>query len=330
MRDSPDAEPRWWLRRAARVLEQHVGDRGADAELAQPAHQGEVGLARLDGVGARVVGLRGAPWHVRRNYEPKPMARIPYRHVETLDRDAAEVAAIRAAVSPRERLAACDALLVAPRSAEVLAAALEVLVRAVADNRRALLAERAVAPRLRAVVRDTWSTEARALDEAALIAELAAADTVSVRTDPALQAGLSGDGRLGRGILGEGALDYRHGRVTTARVTGPSERLALLQRVTAGLSHALVTDLPTVLMPKDLDAFIALTCRRAAAIDALLEEGRQPSSVRSGSSAACSTRRRIWRTRSWRTPSPGPPLGTPTRATDRARQPWVGGMPRRG
>jgi hypothetical protein len=67
--------------------------------------------------------VRGkTPWHVRRNYEPKRMNEIPYR---------------RPAGDPR---------------AEQIAE----LVRQIADNRRALLPHRAVAPELTRVVKDPW------------------------------------------------------------------------------------------------------------------------------------------------------------------------------
>jgi hypothetical protein len=61
----------------------------------------------------------------------------------------------------------------------------------------------------------------------------------------------------------------------TATVTGPEDRLALLARVTKSKRSSLAVDLAHVVLPKDLSAFAATLADRAAAIDRLLEEGRQ-------------------------------------------------------
>lgn len=252
----------------------------------QPSNKATICTGREDGLSvAYLTGLlnselldlfyaiRGkTPWHVRRNYEPKPMARIPYRHVAAFARDHPAVVALGTAGT---RLEACDALLAERHDPEVLAAALEVVVRAMAENRTAVLPHRAVAPELRATVKDPWSTLAPSLDETALIAELPAAATVSVRIDPALHLTISGDGRLGRAETDAGTLRYRHGRNVTATVTGPADRLALLARVTAGMRGSLAEDLAHVLLPKDLSALVTSMTARAAEIDRLLEEGRQ-------------------------------------------------------
>jgi len=172
-------------------------------------------------------------------------------------------------------VADCESLVSGPREAEILAAALEVVVRAIADNRTALLPHRAVAPALRATIKDPWSTLAPSLDEAALIAELPSAATVSVRIDPALDLAITGAGRLGRPELQSDALQYRFGRTVTATVTGPEDRLQLLARVTERMRSSLAEDLAQVVLPKDLPAFAATLEDRAAVIDRLLEEGRQ-------------------------------------------------------
>ena len=217
--------------------------------------------------------IRGKnPRDVWRNYEPKPMKRIPYRHVAEIAADHPAIDALRTSDA---LVAGCDSLLSEPREPEMLAAALEVVVRAIADNRSVLLPHRVVAPELRATVKDPWSTLAPSLDEAALIAELSSAATVSVRIDPALDLKIAGKGRLGRPELASNALRYRFGRAVTATVTGPEDRLQLLARVTERMRSSLAEDLAHVVLPKDLLAFAATLEYRAAAIDRLLEEGRQ-------------------------------------------------------
>jgi len=211
------------------------------------------------------------PRDVWRNYEPKPMARIPYRHAQ-MATDHQTVANLR---TSDDLVAACDQLLAEPREADVLAAALEIVVRAISDNRIALLPHRGVAPELRATIKHPWSTLAPSLDEAALIAELASAATVSVRIDPALDLTIAGDGRLGRPELDSDVLRYRFSRAVTATVTGPADRLELLERVTGSMRSSLADDLAHVVLPKDLPALAAMLTDRAAVIEDLLEEGRQ-------------------------------------------------------
>ena len=179
------------------------------------------------------------------------MARIPYRHVEALATDP-RINELRSVTALRDRLATLDRLLSAPADPRVLAAALEEVVRAVAANRKALLPHRAVAPRLAVTVKDPWSTSVPAMVERGLIAELSRSKTVSVRTDPRLRMTPMSDGRLGRPRLKDGELTFVHGRRVTARVTGPNDRLALVERVTTGLARPLVVDLALVPLPKDL------------------------------------------------------------------------------
>ena len=200
------------------------------------------------------------------------MARIPYRHVAHFETDHPAIDALRSA---DDLVLECDALLAERRDPGLLAAALEIVVRALADNRRVLLPHRAVAPELRATIKDPWSTLAPSLDEAALIGELPRAATVSVRIDPALDLAVAGKGRLGRPALESGALRYRFSRAVTATVTGPEDRLQLLASVTASRRSSLAEDLARLVLPKDLPAFAATLADRATTIDRLLEEGRQ-------------------------------------------------------
>jgi len=200
------------------------------------------------------------------------MARIPYGHVPHFARDDAVVTQL---VASDDFLSACDALLAQPRESPVFAAVLEVLVRRLAHNRAALLPHRAVAPQLRSTVKDPWCTLTPALDEAAFIAELPPAATLSVRIDPTLDLSVVGDGRLGRPELGSSDLSYRFGRVVTATVNGPQERLALLARITANMRGFLAEDVAHVVLPKDMPALFSQMDARAVEIDRLLEEGRQ-------------------------------------------------------
>src|SRR5205823_3272299 len=101
--------------------------------------------------------LRGKiPRDVWRNYEPKPMRRMPY--------------------------------------ARGGSAELEKVVRALADNRRALLPLRAAAPALGATVKDPWRTALPQVDPVALISALPASEQVSLRLDPELERRTETDG----------------------------------------------------------------------------------------------------------------------------------------
>lgn len=276
--------------RAPKVIALYRTDRGRfamdETGAWQPSIKTTICTARGDGMSvAYLTGLlnselldlfyavRGKnPRDVWRNYEPKPMARIPYRHVAESEPDHPAIDPLRSTVN---LVLDCDTLLAERRDLGVLAAALEILVRAIADNRRVLLPHRVVAPELRATIKDPWSTLAPSLDEAALIGELPRPATVSVRIDPALDLAMTGEGRLGRPELEAGALRYRFSRTVTATVTGPEDRLQLLARVTKSKRSSLAEDLAHVVLPKDLPAFAATLADRAAAIDRLLEEGRQ-------------------------------------------------------
>jgi hypothetical protein len=182
--------------------------------------------------------VRGkTPWHVRRNYEPKRMNEIPYRRPEG---------------DPR-----------AERVAE--------LVREIAANRRALLPHRSLVPELGRLVKDPWKTGPVALDRAALVGELSIAETISVRLDPALNLAIARS-PVGRPVrAGATKLVFRRGRVETAYVTGPKDRLDLLEEVLGTKPPA---DLPAVLLPRDLDRFDALATRRLETVSNLLAGGR--------------------------------------------------------
>jgi hypothetical protein len=181
--------------------------------------------------------VRGkTPWHVRRNYEPKRMNEIPYRRPES-----------------------------DPRADEVAE-----LVRAVARNRRALLRHRAVVRDLGRTLKDPWKTSPVEVDEAALVAELPATETVSVRLDPALAVEGAPSGRATR--VGPGVLSLRKGQRETGRITGDVSRLDLLE---AMLGAGPVTDVAPVVLPKDAAAHAARRRARVAEVRRLLAEGRE-------------------------------------------------------
>jgi Eco57I restriction-modification methylase len=120
--------------------------------------------------------IRGkTPRDVWRNYEPKRMKEIPYRHVDLATKtehgrlkklkaalkkgDAQLATAISGEIGADLRAAGDEGLAADSPNAVEAARALEILVRAIADNRRALLPFRDRFPRLTRVVKDPWSTE---------------------------------------------------------------------------------------------------------------------------------------------------------------------------
>jgi len=183
--------------------------------------------------------VRGkTPWHVRRNYEPKPMRRIPYRHA-----DAAE------------------------------AADLEEVVRAVAANRRRLLPHRAAFPGLTATVKDPWRTTVPELDEAVLLAQLTPGQRRSIRIDPRLTL-VPRSEPLGRVEWDDTRLTFSYRRTTTGHIEGPREALALLARLLGGRTGLRRGDVEATELPNDLGAFAELVDQRRAVVQDLLDQGR--------------------------------------------------------
>lgn len=229
-------------------------------------------------------GLRGkTPRDVWRNYEPKPMAEIPYRHLtgvvdpasnalEALDgalvqgdADAAAAVAESVATGLTEGAAGADT---------IAAAALERVVRAIAANRHQLLPFRPRFPGLERVVKDPWSTGPVDAGMPAFVDGLEKADVVSVRIDPALVATIDADGPLGRAQLEQGALVFVRSKKETARVTGSEQRLALLKEMVDRLQKPHQKDLLGVVLPKDLDQFEARVEADVQSVTSLLETGR--------------------------------------------------------
>jgi hypothetical protein len=227
--------------------------------------------------------VRGkTPRDVWRNYEPKPMNEIPYRHVSAPDgwgpSHHVDTLAQAAAKADLQTVGAqAQALLSAVESqagdADV-AAAIEHLVRAVAANRRALLALRSAAPELRRAVKNPWRTHGVEVDRSAVLAELPATAVRSVRLDPALAVDITTDGVLGHPHLEDGALVFTRSRRVTARVDGPLDRLTLVQDL-LGAERPMPDDLLSARVPANLRAFGEEIERRQSEIDDLLAVGRE-------------------------------------------------------
>lgn len=259
----------------------------------QPSTKATVLTAREDGLSvAYVCGLlnselldlwyavRGkVPWHDRRNYEPKPMNEMPYRHVVAPPAwtPSAAVERLLARIAEDDDaalLAASQALAsgCGPAADTDRQRAVEHLVRAVAANRRALLPLRAIAPDLRRAIKSPWRTHGVAVDAAAVAAAMPAAQTTSVRLDPALTIAVVSDGALGRPKLQGTRLTFRHARSLTATVDGPPERLAII----AGAADpaSLAKELAGIVLPKDLGALEASIADARRDLEALLHRGR--------------------------------------------------------
>jgi hypothetical protein len=227
--------------------------------------------------------VRGkTPRDVWRNYEPKPMNEIPYRHVSAPDgwvpsNHADAVAHAVAATdfkTVEEELRALLSAVGSQAGDADAAAAIEHLVRAVAANRQALLPLRSVAPELRRAVKDPWRTHGVKVDPGAVLSDLPGTDVRSVRLDPELTVNITTDGVLGRSRLEQGALVFKHSRRATARVDGPHDRVVLLQEL-LGTERLMPDDLLAARMPGDLGAFSEEIARRQGGIDDLLAVGRK-------------------------------------------------------
>jgi len=180
--------------------------------------------------------VRGkAPRDVWRNYEPQRMNELPYRRP---DGD--------------------------PRAEDIAA-----LVREIAANRTALLSHRAVVRDLGRTVKDPWRTGPTEIDRPALVRELPASETVSVRVDPDLAVVGSPAGRPHR--ADSDTLAFRRGREETGRVTGDPGRLDLLEEMIGRTAESV----SSIVLPKDLAAFAAESAARVARVSHLLADGRR-------------------------------------------------------
>lgn len=226
--------------------------------------------------------LRGrTPRDVWRDYEPKPMYEMPYRHVVPPEgwEPSEGVQALVDALATGDVDEAVPAATVlreaigSPAGDADGVAAVEHLVRAVAANRTALLPLRVIAPELRRAVKNPWRTHGVAVDIAAVVADMPAVEVRSVRLDPELALKIETDGVLGRAGLEDGALTFRHAFRITARIEGPTDRVALLADL-LGAARMMPEDLRSARVPVGLDAFAEEVTRRQDEIDDLLGIGR--------------------------------------------------------
>lgn len=222
------------------------------------------------------------PRDIWRDYEPKPMYEMPYRDVPTPTgwSPGTEVNALAHALANgkiRQSVSCARALLsgIGSHTGDADAAAgIEHLVRAVADNRRALLRFRAIAPGLRQVVKRPWRTHGVAIDRGALLSQLSPSDLRSVRLDATLTATIHTDGMLGQAVVADHALTFYHGGRLTARIDGPDDRLALLRDVVAG-QRLMPDGLLSLMLPASLADFDEHLTRRHSELDNLLKAGRE-------------------------------------------------------
>ena len=143
------------------------------------------------------------------------------------------------------------------------------LVREIAANRTALLPHRSVVENLARTVEDPWRTGPVAIDRPALVGTLPTASTVSVRLDPSLRVDGSPSGRASR--VEPAAVAFRRGGSETGRVVGEGRRLDLLEEI---VGSAMVGDVGSILLPRDLDAFDRDVAALATSVQGLLDEGR--------------------------------------------------------
>jgi hypothetical protein len=182
--------------------------------------------------------IRGrTPRDIWRDYEPKPMARIPFR----------------------------------PAKGDPRAGHIANLVPEIACNRRALLPHRSVVRDLGRTIKDPWRIGPVEIDEAALVRELPVHATVAVRIDPRLSlvVGERSGGRVARTT--PEVLVISRARKEVGRVTGPAALLDLLERVVGERADE---NFGETLLPKDEAAFAALADARRAEVERLLREGR--------------------------------------------------------
>jgi hypothetical protein len=308
-----NAKRAWWETAWARgadalqgpkVIALYRTDRGRfaldEAGAWQPSNKSTIAMPREDDLSVAYLcgvlnselldlwyAIRGkTPRDVWRNYEPKPMNEMPYRHVPTpkgwtpgpavarLD-DALVADDVAAVVETADTVRSAVGT---PEGDADARTAIEHLVRGIATNRRALLPLRALAPKLRRAVKNPWRTHGVDVDPAGALADLPEEIVRSVRLDPALTLEVLTDGVLGRPQLEEtldgSVLRFRHSRRITATVEGPQERLTLLLRTLPTSGRLTGEDLRGVRVPVDLDAFERAVMLRQAEIQRLLDDGR--------------------------------------------------------
>jgi hypothetical protein len=311
-----NASRRWWecawprdkdLLRQPKVIALYRTDRGrfaVDEDGSwQPSIKTTLVIPLEDGLSVAYLGgllnselldlwysIRGkAPRDVWRNYEPKRMKEMPYRHVDlavkiantrlkrlrkTLEKRDARLAAGLASEIGADLRRCGDAGLAADAPEAVEAAhALEAVVRAIADNRRALLLFRDRFPTLTRVVKDPWSTEAVAPSIDAFVAALPKKTRVSIRVDPELTHSIHTDGTIGSGMLEGDKLVFRYRQKPVAEVDGPRTKLMLLGELLADRRLG-PADLLAAEVPRDVEAFRTGVESGTAEVTDLIAEGR--------------------------------------------------------
>jgi Eco57I restriction-modification methylase len=235
--------------------------------------------------------IRGkAPRDVWRNYEPKRMKEIPYRNVDlasagrgkraatiekALDDGKTERTVALAEEVAADLRAAGDSALTADAPEAVEAAhVLEVIVRGIADNRRALLPYRDRFPALSRVVKDPWSTGPVDPVPNAFVEALPKTQRVSVRVDPELEPTIETDGALGKPVYEHGLLTFAYRRKVVAKITGPAPKLMLLAELLAEREKPMPADLLAAEVPCDVDRFRTDVESTQADVARLLSGGR--------------------------------------------------------
>ncbi|HEY6551593.1 MAG TPA: N-6 DNA methylase, partial [Solirubrobacterales bacterium] len=235
--------------------------------------------------------VRGkTPRDVWRNYEPKRMKEIPYRHVDLAIKvdgsrlkklkaslrkpDPPQVAMLAAAIGADLRARADDGLVADAPEAVEAARALEKIVGAIADNRRALLPFRDRFPALTRVVKDPWSTETVDPVVGAFVAAMPKKQRASVRVDPELSCSIDTDGVLGRCGFEEDSLVFRFRRQIVARVDGPRPKLMVLGELIGDERKTMPADLLATEVPRTIDSFHGAVDTAKAEVEELLSAGR--------------------------------------------------------
>lgn len=236
-------------------------------------------------------GVRGRTARdIWRDYEPKPMSKIPYRYLNIgkkkatprlkglkaslKDGDVESTTKLTAAVIEDLRVTGGNGLLANSSTAFETASALEMVVERLAENRRALLSYRESFPELARVVKDPWSTETVDPDAKAFVDALPKKVRASIRVDPDIVTEIGTDGPVGRAALKDGALVFSFGRQQVARLEGPIDKVMLLSEVLSGLGRLTSPDLLKVELPRDIDGFRERVESASADVVALLAEGR--------------------------------------------------------
>lgn len=234
--------------------------------------------------------LRGrTPRDVWRDYEPKPMGAIPYRHVDLSVKpggklvgrlkkalasdDAAMASKLAGEIGSRLRAKGDEGFAADAPEAVEAARALEAIVRAIADNRRALLPLRKRFPELSRIVKDPWSSESATADVGEFVAALPKKERISVRVDPELTCSIETDGVLGHVNLDD-SLVFTYRRHPVARVDGPRAKLMLLGEEVGDRHRLTPDDLLAIEVPKDVGAFRVEVEAATAEVGELLERGR--------------------------------------------------------